>query len=106
MSISDWSSDVCSSYLPSSTSNDSIYRRQIILETNPTTNGCGGVGGRWRFRYHQHRLRKTQRCPGSIYAGRIWVVGLPVIVGAYRPRSEERRVGNGGVSQGRSRWWS
>src|SRR3546814_14327788 len=93
MRISDWSSDVCSSDLASGTLGryvmDHIFRVGI----------SGDIPGMTEYIEYGRR-------PGGVYVPRFRNVGGEEGVGFKRGygRSEERRVGKGCVSTGRSRW--
>src|SRR3546814_9309404 len=78
--ISDWSSDVCSSDLPTASAPSSLARRTSPARVRP-----------------QNLIR--------VRYGRRVMAGSQADVGGKAPfRSEERRVGNEGVSTCRSRW--
>src|SRR3546814_8380935 len=93
MRISDWSSDVCSSDLPRSTTrmpaSGSIFRfLSNIAQSDPGGRQCGSLRGLYR-RWRRLRLGGAPRRETHLNRG---------------DRSEERRVGKECVSTCRSRW--
>src|SRR3546814_2205046 len=87
--ISDWSSDVCSSDLRTR-----IFRyRRTHDDSFNSQSKCDDPLGSFEKNAAPSRLNGA----ASVDAG---VEGVPVV----RSRSEERRVGQGGVSKCRSRW--
>src|SRR3546814_10976572 len=97
MRISDWSSDVCSSDLPTS----------ARLQPFPEAFCPRGGGGRAQIVEHHlglalRRLGDEIDCLEVGGARQIWTDPQPREEG--RPRSEERRVGKECVRTCRSRW--
>src|SRR3546814_12640607 len=106
MRISDWSSDVCSSDLPTIRSGNGD-------RLQPTNHNCGALGRRL-FRMHLTGFI-VQFLNGLAEASSLFLVaaGLSLIFGVSRIvnfahgslyRSAERRVGKECVSTCRSRW--
>src|SRR3546814_12269403 len=101
MSISDWSSDVCSSDLQAMPGlafthfprleADFARRGQPFIATPGFVPGIATVDER----RHRHQLRTL-------------LIKLPIVerVPTVAARSEERRGGKEGVSTVRSRWWA
>src|SRR3546814_14632301 len=96
MRISDWSSDVC---LP-------IWLPDVVREKTSAgrTATCVGFSLRPTAALNAVRaLKVREKLMSDFGAGR---AEGKAIGKSRRPRSEERRVGNEGVSPGRYRWWA
>src|SRR3546814_16345104 len=101
MRISDWSSDVCSS--------DLAWEKAARAPV-PPAHALHGPGRRLLQcqDYWQLPLPPAPKGPGRQIAATMQCRSAPCPSGrsARRGRSEERRVGKGGVRMGRSRWQS
>src|SRR3546814_16352928 len=117
MRISDWSSDVCSSDLPSSRLGPlSPAERAAVIQSS-------AVAGKYEAAVNRESAHEmlaerageavvaddaapAQRSGGAAGGGG-WIgrVGKKLVM-AVAGRTEERRVGQGGVSTCRSRWWA
>src|SRR3546814_4477423 len=87
MRISDWSSDVCSSDLVVTISNDSLDAYKMISTPSPTTMAIPSS-----FSLHSATLNSSVSLDFLIFPD------------TFCSRSEERRVGKECVSTCRSRW--
>src|SRR3546814_13535028 len=116
MRISDWSSDVCSSDLGRAHMGDKEFPVPILQEDRPDADRAD----------HQRNIAQEQQYPVlgpgvemEVEAGELQSLHrFPDVAGvegegaeaapeiADEPRSEERRVGNEGVSTCRSRWYA
>src|SRR3546814_20104445 len=104
MRISDWSSDVCSSYL----GKRAPRRADPAAHPQPAAPGQRRVHSARDGGKAQRGLQRRPRAGGAVRTGarpgrRRLAAGDP----ARRrgARSEERRVGKEGVGTGRDRWW-
>src|SRR3546814_11849488 len=99
MRISDWSSDVCSSDLVDGVGEVPWGHAPVVaqegLELGGAELGAGSVGGAQQLHQADQPARPVAH-PGGQAAPS---------VGVDLQRSEERRVGKGGASTGKSRWW-
>src|SRR3546814_13509904 len=91
MRISDWSSDVCSSDLPHRAQNMADLARPAATRAAERKGDMASIG---------HQAEAVHALAPDIEISVITAIRIAV-----ERRSEERRVGNGVVSTGRS-WWS
>src|SRR3546814_12201268 len=103
MRISDWSSDVCSSDLGAHRRTDRLgHRRAAAARTRQSENGRNtGMN-------HITLDQANKVIEGAFAKAKelhLKPLGVVVLDAGGHPRSEERRVGQGGVSTCSSRWW-
>src|SRR3546814_12841240 len=100
MRISDWSSDVCSSDLVAG------YNQTLVAALHEVTDAVQAAHSLDAQIASATQARDAARAALEI-ADQRYEAGLGTqidVLSAQRPRSEERRVGNGCVSTWRSRW--
>src|SRR3546814_12647549 len=105
MRISDWSSDVCSSDLAvvgagcrRGWRSQRVGVRAVGVEQQLAV-GAGGIAHQTERQRTAGTAHRTDKTTAGSFAG-----GARAAAGDGAGRSEERRVGNEGVSTGRARW--
>src|SRR3546814_13518048 len=111
MRISDWSSDVCSSDLKLSKKVEKTMTNQGEPTPPPNEDEENEVLRAARERHEQQEAVEAAEAEAKGgKRGRGWQaaaglgIGSAAVIAALLYRSEERRVGKGGVSTCRSRW--